>query len=131
MRALSRWMGVPTFPQRFVSGWETSRAHWDGNTLVVETTNFTDKIQQRTGAVSSGDEHLSVVERFTRIDANTIDYQVTVTDPTVWMDRWTAAIPMTALEGSLYEYACHEGNYAVPNALRGSRAEEEAEAGSR
>ena len=101
-----------------------SRAHWEGNTLIVETTNFTDKVQQRTGTVSGGDQHLHVVERFTRVDVDTIDYQVTVTDPTVWSGPWTAVIPMTALEGSLYEYACHEGNYFLPNALRGSRAEE-------
>lgn len=107
-----------------------SRGHWDGHTLVVETANFTDKIQQRTGTVAGGDENLSVIERFTRVDADTIDYQVTVTDPTVWTEAWTAAAPMTAMEGALYEYACHEGNYAVPNALRGSRAEEQAEADS-
>ena len=101
-----------------------SRGHWDGNTLVVETANFTDKIQQRTGTVAGGDENLRVVERFTRVDADTIDYQVTVNDPTVWTGPWTVAAPMTAMDGSLFEYACHEGNYAIPNALRGSRAEE-------
>ena len=101
-----------------------SRGHWNGNTLVVETANFTDKIQQRTGTVAGGDENLRVVERFTRVDANTIDYRVTVTDPTVWTEPWTATAPMTAMEGALFEYACHEGNYAVPNSLRGSRAQE-------
>ena len=101
-----------------------SRGHWEGDTLVVETTNFTNKIRQRTGIVIGGDEHLSVVERLTRIDADTIDYRVTVTDPTVWTGPWTAAVPMTALGGSLYEYACHEGNYALPNMLAGARAEE-------
>ena len=105
-----------------------SRGHWDGNTLVVETANFTDKIQQRTGTVAGGDEHLRVIERFTRVDADTIDYRVTVIDPTVWATPWTAAAPMTSMEGALYEYACHEGNYAIPNALRGSRAEDDAEA---
>ena len=103
-----------------------SRGHWEGNTLVVETTNFTDKVGQRTGTVSGGDEHLRVVERFTRVDADTIDYQVMVTDPTVWTGPWTAAMPMTAIEGSLYEYACHEGNHSVPNALRGARTQENA-----
>ena len=108
-----------------------SRAHWDGSTLVVETTNFTDKILQRTGTVSGGDEHLHVVERFTRVADDRIDYQVTVTDPTVWTSAWTASMPMTALEGSLFEYACHEGNYFLPNALSGSRAQEAAAATSR
>ncbi len=103
-----------------------SRGHWEGNTLIVETRNFTDKIQQRTGTVSGGDQYLSVIERFTRVDAGTIDYQVTITDPTVWTSPWTAVMPMTTLEGSLFEYACHEGNYFLPNALRGSRVEETA-----
>ena len=104
-----------------------SRGHWDGNTLVVETANFTDKIKQRGGTVLGGDRHSRVIERFTRVDANTIDYQVTVTDPTVWAGPWTVAAPMTAMDGALYEYACHEGNYAIPNALRGSRAAEQEE----
>ena len=108
-----------------------SRAHWDGDTLVVETTNFTNKIRQRTGTVSGGDEHLRVVERFTRVAAGRIDYRVTVTDPTVWTSSWTAAMPMTAQDGALFEYACHEGNYFLPNALRGSRAEEAAAGASK
>ena len=108
-----------------------SRAHWDGNTLVVETRNFTGKIQQRTGTVSGGDEHLRVVERFTRVADDRIDYQVTVTDPTVWTSSWTASMPMTALDGTLFEYACHEGNYFLANALSGSRAQEAAAATSR
>ena len=117
--SMQQWMG-------------DARGRWEGNTLVVETTNFTDKIQQRTGTVSGGDHYLSVVERFTRVDADTIDYEVTVTDPTVWTSPWTAVMPMTVLEGTLFEYACHEGNYFLPNALRGSRAEEVAAAvGSR
>ena len=107
-----------------------SRGHWDGNTLVVETTNFTDKVRRRGGTfplvVFGGDAQLRVVERFTRVDTDTIDYRFTVNDPTVWEGPWTAAIPMTALERSLFEYACHEGNYAVPNALSGSRAQEKA-----
>lgn len=102
-----------------------SRGHWDGETLVVETANFTNKIRQRAGTVAGGDENLRVVERFTRVDADTIDYRVTVIDPTVWTEPWTVAAPMITMDGELYEYACHEGNYAVPNALRGSRAEEQ------
>ena len=65
-----------------------------------------------------------MVERFTRVDADTIDYQITVTNPTVWTGPWTAAAPMTAMEDSLFEYACHEGNHSVPNILSGNRAEE-------
>ena len=104
-----------------------SRGRWEGNTLVVESANFTDNIRQRGGTVLSGDENTRVVERFTRVDADTIDYRVTVTDPTVWAGPWTAAAPMTATAGPLYEYACHEGNYAIPNALRGSRAADQEE----
>ena len=101
-----------------------SRGHWEGDTLVVETKNFNGKIQQRTGTVSGGDRNLHVTERFTRIDAHTLDYQVTVTDPTIWTEAWTASMPMASLAGSLFEYACHEGNYFLQNALRGSRAAE-------
>ena len=108
-----------------------SRARWDGDTLVVETTNFTGKIQQRSGTVSGGGEHARIVERFTRVADDRIDYQVTVTDPTVWTSAWTTSMPMTKLDGTLFEYACHEGNYFLPNALSGSRAQEAAAAASR
>ena len=111
--AIRQWIGDP-------------RGYWDGDTLVVESRNFNDKIPHRIGTVSGGDENLHVVERFTRVDADTIDYEVTVTDPTVWTSSWTASMPMTALDGSIYEFACHEGNYFLPNALRGSRSEEAA-----
>ena len=88
-----------------------SRGHWDGNTLVIETTNLpaSDRL---------------IVERLTRLDTETIDYRVTVTDPAEWTDPWTSVMPMSAIEGPLFEYACHEGNYAVQNMLAGSRAEE-------
>ena len=65
-----------------------------------------------------------IVERLTRVDAETIDYRITATDPMVWTGPWTALMPMTAIEGQLFEYACHEGNYAIPNMLAGARAEE-------
>ena len=102
-----------------------SRGHWEGDTLVIETTNFTEKVHGTSagGTVFGGDEH-HLVERFTRVDADTIDYRVTVTNPTVWTGPWTAAMPMTAMVGSLFEYACHEGNYALPNILSGTRVEE-------
>ena len=100
---------------------------WEGDTLVVETTNFNDKIQGRGGTVFGGDKHLRVVERFTRVDGDTIDYEITVTNPTVWTEPWTVSVPMTALtgdDGAVFEYACHEGNYALPNILSGARFEE-------
>jgi hypothetical protein len=98
-----------------------SRGRWEGNTLVVETTNFSPKAEFRNAR-----ENLRLIERFTRIDADTIDYRFTVEDPTTFTRPWTAAIPMTKLHEPLYEYACHEGNYAVPNILSGHRADEKA-----
>ena len=95
-----------------------SRAHWEGDTLVVETTN----LRQRPG---EGANHRRVVERFSRVDAETIDYRITVTDPRLTAP-WTALIPMTAIAGPLFEYACHEGNYSLANMLAGARADEEA-----
>ena len=103
-----------------------SRGHWEGRTLVVQTTNFTDRIwNQFNGWNMASDENLQVVERFTRVDAQTLQYEFTVDDPTTWTRPWTARIPMSRSEG-IYEYACHEGNYGLPGILRGARAEEKA-----
>ena len=102
-----------------------SRGRWEGDTLVVETTNLP-HVDQRTTTVFGTSEQGRIIERFTRIDANTMDYQVTVDDPPTFTRAWTASIPMTRLEGLLYEYACHEGNYALPNILAGHRREEAA-----
>lgn len=103
-----------------------SRGHWEGNTLVVETTNFTDKVSERrpTLAVYGASDAMKVVERFTRVDADTIDYRFTVTDPTTFTQPWTASIPMRLVDAPLFEYACHEGNYSIPNMLRGAREQE-------
>lgn len=105
-----------------------SRGHWEGDTLVVETMNFTEKAREQrvemANVVFGISEHMRLIERFTRVDTDTIDYQFTVVDPTTYTKPWTAAIPMTAIEGPLFEYACHEGNYALPNMLRGARADE-------
>jgi hypothetical protein len=96
-----------------------SRGHWEGDTLVVETTNLTGKTRFR-----GADENLRVIERFTRADANTILYRFTIDDPTVFTKPWTAEIPFAAAPGPIYEYACHEGNEALPNILAGARAQE-------
>jgi hypothetical protein len=110
-------------PTSRVSQWlGDSRGHWEGNTLIVETTNFTDKVNDRGLTVFGTGKHSHLVERFTRVDADTIDYQFTVSDATVFTRRWTAAIPMTKIEGPLFEYACHEGNYGLKNILSGARA---------
>ena len=104
-----------------------SRGHFEGDTLVVETANFTPSTG-RGMTVFGGKETTRLVERFTRAGADTIDYQYTVTDPTEYMAPWTASIPMTSLDGRLYEYACHEGNYGLENILAGARALEQAAA---
>jgi hypothetical protein len=107
-----------------------SRARWEGETLVVETTNLTDRVHERrrSNTVFGGSGRMTVVERFTRVSADTIDYRFTVTDPETFTAPWTAAIPMRSLPGLIYEYGCHEGNYALPNVLRGARAMDKANA---
>jgi hypothetical protein len=109
-----------------------ARGHWEKDTLVVETTNFADKTNYRWATPwRASRPTLRLVERFTRIDNDTIDYRVTVEDPTMFVRPWTAAVPMSKNQaergvtaGSLYEYACHEGNHSMINVLRGARAAE-------
>jgi hypothetical protein len=111
-----------------------SRGHWEGNTLVVETTNFADKTHYRWSSPwRASRPTLRLVERFTRLDADTIDYRVTIEDPTMFARPWTAAVPMSKNQsergvttGRLYEYACHEGNHSMINVLSGARAVERA-----
>jgi hypothetical protein len=100
-----------------------SRGHYEGNTLVVDTTNFTDRVPFH----GSG-EKLHVVERFTRTNPDTVLYQFTVDDPTAWAHSWSAEISMTKIDGPIFEYACHEGNYGMRNNLSGARAEEKQKA---
>lgn len=104
-----------------------SRGRWEGNTLVVETANFRDGAQERgmANTVVGGSRDMVLVERFTRVDADTLDYRFTVTDPAVFTAPWTVSAPMSALDARIYEYACHEGNYAIMNILRGARAAEQ------
>ena len=108
----------------------SSRGCWEGDTLVVETSNLSAKANEQrvemANVVFGIGENARIVERFTRLDADTIDYRVTVHDPTTYQSAWTASIPMTAIEGALFEYACHEGNYALRNMLSGARADEAA-----
>ena len=105
-----------------------SRGRWEGDTLVVESGNFTDKTRFRGSSAA-----LHVTERFTRVDADTIRYEFTVDDPTTWVQPWSAEIPMVATEGPLYEYACHEGNHDVRHILEINRnlERQQAEAGER
>jgi hypothetical protein len=103
-----------------------SIGHYEGQTLVVDTTNF----RRDTHNLDSG-ERLHVVERFTRIDANTLRYRVTVEDPDTWATPWTAEWPFKAIDVALFSVECHEGNYAIENFLRGARAEERRARGGR
>ena len=118
--------GRPHLDQRIGQWLGDSRGRWEGNTLVVETTNFTEKVNDRGTTVFGTSKNGRLVERFTRVDEDTIDYQITVDDPTVFTRPWTAAIPMTKTEDPLFEYACHEGNHALPHILSGARAQEKA-----
>jgi hypothetical protein len=96
-----------------------SVGHWEGDTLVVDTTNFTEKTRFR-----GSSDALHVVERFTRVDENTIKYEFTVDDPSTWPKAWSAEMPLAKDKGPIYEYACHEANYGMPNNLSGARAME-------
>jgi hypothetical protein len=96
-----------------------SVGRWDGDTLVVETTNFTAK-----KSYMGSSENMRLVERYRRVDATTMLYEYTVHDPTVFTKPWTVQLPMTRTDERIYEYACHEGNYAMGNMLRSSRAVE-------
>jgi hypothetical protein len=98
-----------------------SRGHWEGETLVVETTNFTDHNPFR----GSG-ENMRLIERFIRTGPTTMEYEFTVNDPDSFTRPWTARMPMNKVSLPLLEYACHEGNYGLAGSLSGARAEESA-----
>ena len=114
-------------------GWSNGR--WEGDTLVVESKHFVDKTDDRWAATwRMPTETMELIERFTRIDADTLEYQFTLTDPAKFTRPWIARIPLTTnqaargvTQGPLYEYACHEGNYSIANVLSGARAEDLAE----
>ena len=115
---ISQWMG-------------DSRGHWEGETLVVETIQFNGKHDQIGRPLLSTGENLSLVERFTRTDSDTLLYEFTVTDPTIWVSPWTVELPMKRNPDLIYEFACHEGNYGLYNIMAGSRMEEIAAAEAR
>jgi hypothetical protein len=102
---------------RFWNG--DSRGHWEGDTLVIDTTNFSPKSN-----FMASHEHLRLTEKFTRVGPEVLNYEVTINDPTTWTAPWTAMIPLRHKNELIYEYACHEGNEAVPDMLRGHRFEE-------
>jgi hypothetical protein len=97
------------------------RGHWEGDTLVVESTNFSPKSQFRQSA-----ENLRLIEKFTRVGPDTLNYEVIVIDPSVWTKSWTAMIPLRRTDELIYEYACHEGNYrSMEGSLKGTRVLEQ------
>lgn len=115
--------GRPHLPSGVRQWLGDSRGRWEGNTLVVETTNFTGKT-----AFRGASEKMRLIERFTRAAQNMLLYEFTVEDEASFTKPWTAQIPMMKTEGPLFEYACHEGNYGLTNVLAGTRAEENAAA---
>jgi hypothetical protein len=111
--------GRPHLPPTIRQWRGDSRGRWEGTTLVVDTTNFTDQTSFR----GSG-PGMHLVERFTRIDEGRLLYQYTIDDPESFETEWSAAVPMTKTDDPMFEYACHEGNYGMFNLLAGARAEE-------
>ena len=109
--------GRPHTPFRQWTG--DSRGRWEGDTLVVETINF-----RRETSLQGSTADTRVVERFTRVGDNAIKYEFTVSDPSSYIRPWSAMVPMSRIPGPLFEYACHEGNYALTNILAGARAKE-------
>ena len=103
-----------------------SRGHWEGDTLVVDTTNFTGKTRFRG---STADLH--VIERFTRVDDKTLLYRFTIDDPSTWTKAWSGEYTWPATDAPIYEYACHEGNYALPDILKGARLREKEQAAAK
>ncbi|HWE51645.1 MAG TPA: hypothetical protein VG273_17765 [Bryobacteraceae bacterium] len=102
-----------------------SIGHWEGQTLVVETTNFDDRIDTNSfDCCGLSGEHLRVTERFTRVSPGMIDYQYTADDPVIYTRPFTVSVPLTGFPGPIYEYACHEGNLAMVGILAGARAQE-------
>jgi hypothetical protein len=122
--------GRPHLPSHLRQWQGSSRARWEGDTLVVTSSNFMslgtgtlmlDGNLARTGIGWSPDENLALTERFTRLDNDRMFYEFTINDPTVWAKPWTARIPLTRKDTNLYEYACHEGNHDFGFILSGQR----------
>ena len=113
--------GSPHLPENIRQWRGDSRGHWEGNTLVVETTNFSDKTSFR----GSG-KNMRLIERFTRVDPDRLMYEYTIDDPESFTKPWSAAIPLKKTDQPMFEYACHEGNYSMAIMLAGARAKEKA-----
>ena len=111
--------GRPHLPSNVREWLGDSRGRWEGDTLVVDTTNFTNKTNFR-----GADENMHLIERFTRTGPDTVLYEFTVDDPTAFTKSWKAEIPMNRISGPILEYACNEGNYGMEGILAGARAQE-------
>src|SRR5580692_6848270 len=109
-------MNAPHLPKSVDKWLGDSVGHWEGDTLVVETTNFNPQNRFR-----GSSENLKVIERFKRVDARTILYRATIDDPSTFTKIWSVEYPFVSAKGPVYEYACHEGNYAMPDILGGAR----------
>ena len=122
--------GRPRLPDAVKQWHGDSRGRWEGDTLVVETTNVSDTVLERPQSIVAFGlgSTTKLIERFRRVDAETIDYQYTVESP-MSSSPWTVATPMAKIEGPIFEYACHEGNYAMPGILTGARHDEKTAAG--
>ena len=117
--------GRPHAPAQVVSYLGDSRGHWEGDTLVVDTTNFRSNVDETSYNCCGGaSDHLHIVEQFTLGDQDSIDYRYTVNDPTLFTRPWTVSLPMRRVDGPIYEYACHEGNVGMEGILRGGRDED-------
>jgi hypothetical protein len=112
--------GRPHAPAHIRSLTGDSVGRWEGDTLVVDTTNFSKEAGFR--GASAG---MHLVERFTRVDQDTLRYEFTVDDPATWTAKWSASIPMTRTDALIYEYACHESNYGLEGVLKGARYEDQ------
>jgi hypothetical protein len=111
--------GRPHLPPEIRQWTGDSRGHWQADTLVIETINFTGKTQ-----FGGSGENLKVTERLTRMDAKTMVYRFTIEDPSTFTKTWSAELPLVAADGPIFEYACHEGNQALVDILAGARVEE-------
>lgn len=121
--------GSAHLPQNIRTWMGDSRGRWEGDTLVVDTTNYDERIRFNSFNCCGGaGGKLHLTERFKRVDADTIEYEYTVDDPDTFTKPWTVALPWNRDRGPIYEYACHEGNYALAGILRGARAQEAAAA---
>jgi hypothetical protein len=117
--------GRPHVPAQVTSYLGDSRGHWEGDTLVVDTTNFRPNVAETSYNCCGGaSDYLHIVEHFTLVDKDSIDYRYTVNDPTLFTRPWTVSVPMRHADGPMYEYACHEGNVGMEGILRGGRDED-------